>query len=115
MAQYKYRYKKRRSAGLDVVKLILAGISLLLMVFILSIVCLGSSFGGLGNTLSTLGINVQERLGELSIEENLLIVRPSAREPVASDGVFSADLDMCVHGSVPASSVLKINDDGGLV
>lgn len=62
MAQYKYRYKKRRSAGLDVVKLILAGISLLLMVFILSIVCLGSSFGGLGNTLSTLGINVQERL-----------------------------------------------------
>jgi len=43
-------------------KTIVAVISVFLTIFILSIVCLGSSYGGLGSLLSTLGINVQERL-----------------------------------------------------
>ena len=43
-------------------KYILAGISLLLVLFMLSIICMGSSFGGYGGMISSLGINIQEQL-----------------------------------------------------
>ena len=47
-------------------KTILAAISAVLVLFILSIIFLGSSFGGLGSVLSNLGINVQDRLDVFS-------------------------------------------------
>ena len=40
----------------------LAGVSILLALFMLSIIFMGSSFGGFGNTLTSLGINVQDQL-----------------------------------------------------
>ena len=45
-----------------ITKFTLAGISVLLVVFILSIICLGSSFGGFNGVLSSFSVNIQERL-----------------------------------------------------
>ena len=47
-------------------KCILSIISILLALFILSIICLGSSYGGLGSVLSSIAINVDEKLSVFS-------------------------------------------------
>ena len=53
----------RKFKAITAVKGILAAISVSLILFMLSIVCLGSSYGGFGGTLTTFSINIQEQLG----------------------------------------------------
>lgn len=59
---------KNHSAFISVspFKIIISVISILLVLFILSVICLGSSYGGLGGALTSLGINVQDQLGIFS-------------------------------------------------
>ena len=67
---------------------ILSVISILLILFILSIICLGSSFGGLGGTISSLGINIQDQLD------------------IFSNHTISSALD----GLIPVKRVYVLND-----
>ena len=62
MSRYKKKNNVLASMSMATAKMTIAVISIILVLFILSIVFLGSSFGGLGDVLTTLGINVQERL-----------------------------------------------------
>ena len=62
MNRYTKREHEPASRRVTRGKTVIAAISALLVLFILSIILLGSSFGGLGGVLTTLGTNVQERL-----------------------------------------------------
>ena len=88
MNQQKKETNTFASVGISAFKVTVAVISVLLVLFILSVICLGSSYGGLGGTLSTLGINTHERLG------------------VFANHVVSHALD----GLIPVEKVYVLND-----
>lgn len=92
-------------------KCILAGISVLLVLFMLSIICLGSSFGGFGGILSSLGINMEERLGIFAnhtISYALDGLIPVERVYVLSDSdVVAPEPDQSAFGSTNDPSSLQ--------
>lgn len=97
------------------VKGILAAISVLLVLFMLSIVCLGSSYGGFGSVLTSMGINVQERLGIFSnhtVSNALDGLIPIERIYVLNDSdIVAPEPDQSAFGSTndPASLQWLIN------
>ena len=56
-----------------------------------------------------------ERLAELGVEEYLLVLGPAGGETVALDGLVPHSLDRGVIDPVPATTVLKVDHDRGLV
>ena len=96
-------------------KSLIAVTCLLLVLFMLSIICLGSSFGGLGGALSTLGINPNERLGIFAnhtISQALEGLIPVERVYVLNDtDIIAPEPDQDAFGSTndPASLQWLIN------
>ena len=66
MSRYKMKKNILMSVTTSTAKMTVAAVSAVLVLIILSVIFLGSSFGGLGSALTTLGINVQERLDVFS-------------------------------------------------
>ena len=66
MSRYKIKKNILMSVTTSTAKMTVAAVSAVLVLIILSVIFLGSSFGGLGSALTTLGINVQERLDVFS-------------------------------------------------
>ena len=97
------------------VKGILMLVSLLLVLFMLSIVCLGSCFGGYGGMISSLGINIQDQLSIFSnhtISQALDGLIPVERIYVLNDSdIVAPEPDQSAFGSTndPASLQWLIN------
>ena len=93
----------------------MVGISILLILFMLTVICLGSSFGGFGGTVSTLGISMQEQLGIFAnhtISQALDGLIPVERIYVLNDSdIVAPEPDQNAFGSTddPASLQWLIN------
>lgn len=100
---------------LTTIKYCLAGISVLLALFMLSVICLSSSFGGLGGAITALGINTQERLSLFAnhtISQALDGLIPIERVYVLNDSdIVAPEPDQEAFGSTqdPASLQWLIN------
>ena len=109
--------KKNRLASISIstLKAIVAVISILLVLFILSVICLGSSFGGLGEGLTALGINTNERLGIFAnhtISQALDGLIPVEKVYVLNDSdIVAPEPDQAAFGSTkdPTSLQWMIN------
>ena len=60
-------------------------------------------------------MQIPERLRELCMEIYPLCIGPSGRIPVSTYGIISAGLYECLGRLVPASSVLKVYHDAGII